>query len=83
MPSRAAKPVKLQVNTSGAWRNVIAFDAANDSECADVLEAAERLGAIGQAAMRVVMAGPGHTSEPVDVLMYWNPESARWRVKER
>ena len=50
----ATPPVmlKLQVNTSGAWRNVIEFDRGDDLACAAVLTAAPLLAAA---------AGPGAT----------------------
>ena len=50
----ATPPVmlKLQVNTSGAWRNIIDFERDDDIACAAVLTAAPLLAAA---------AGPGAT----------------------
>ena len=53
-PNRA-RPVKLQINTSGAWRDVISFDAGKDVACGEAMEAAAMLGRIGNATLRIVM----------------------------
>jgi hypothetical protein len=44
--SEATRPVKLQVNTSGAWKDVVRFDAGDDAAAAKVMEAAATLGEI-------------------------------------
>lgn len=44
MSTTRTKPVKLQINDSGSWRNVIRFDAADDQVAAQVMEAAATLG---------------------------------------
>lgn len=67
-PNRA-RPVKLQVNTSGAWRDVIRFDASKEVESAEVMGAAETLGRISRCAFRVVVADEGGRS-PL-VLTVW------------
>lgn len=55
-PAPAGKPaglrLRLQVNTSGAWRNVIEFERGDDVACANVIAAAPLLAAA---------AGPGAT----------------------
>jgi len=76
----AAKPVKLQINTNGAWRDVIAFDAAADVECGEVMSAADTLGRIGKAAFRVVMTNSPVPRSP-EVLLHWTPE-AGWKEKQ-
>lgn len=37
------KPVKLELNNSGSWKRLGAFDAADDDQCALVMDAAEDL----------------------------------------
>lgn len=74
----ATKPVKLQVNTSGAWRDVIKFDAAYDVESMEVMGAAETLGRISKATFRVVVADePGRSPT---VLTTWTPDTG-WKEK--
>lgn len=41
--SNAPKPLRLQVNTTGAWRTVIDFDRGNEVACANVITAAPLL----------------------------------------
>jgi hypothetical protein len=63
----ATKPVKLQVNNSGAWKNVIRFDAADEVACAEAMDAAEKLGSIGDVTWRVCI------DDAMDVvLMRWS-----------
>ena len=38
------KTVRLQVNNSGAWKNIVTFDAANDEFSSSVMLAAAMLG---------------------------------------
>jgi hypothetical protein len=68
------KPVKLQVNTSGAWRDVIAFDAEKDIESAEAMSAAATLGRIAKAKFRVVIKNSPVPRAPI-VLMHWSPET--------
>jgi hypothetical protein len=72
----AIKPVKLQVNTSGAWRDVIGFDAGSDVECTEVMRAAETLGRISKAKFRVVIKDSLQTP-----LLHWTPEAGWKEVK--
>lgn len=70
MSTPVSKPVKLQVNDSGSWRNVIRFDAAHDMQCAEVLAAAEMLGKAAQrSTFRVAMDDALQLP-----LMYWTRE---------
>ncbi|SDO77566.1 hypothetical protein SAMN05216303_102324 [Rhodoferax sp. OV413] len=56
MSATRTKPVKLQVNDSGSWRNVIRFDAADDAQCVAITEAAATLGrAASRATFRIAM----------------------------
>ena len=41
------KPAMLQINTAGAWRNVVEFDVANTDATDRVLEAGATLAAYG------------------------------------
>jgi hypothetical protein len=60
------RPVKLQVNTTGAWRNVLDFDA-NDGD--PVMSAAVGLfSLVPHATLRIIVPGE------VAALMYWARE---------
>ena len=63
----APKLVKLQANMNGGWRDIMAFDVAQDAE---VMDLAVRLFSLGQygdrAKLRVII--PGDTAPLVD----WN-----------
>jgi hypothetical protein len=43
MAAQFKKPVKLELNNSGAWKRLGSFDAADDEQTALVLDAAEQL----------------------------------------
>ncbi len=72
------KPVLLQVSTSGAWRNVVEFDAGKDVECAEVMGAAETLGRVSKAAFRVVIRDSINPRSP-EVLLHWCCDTG-WRA---
>jgi len=57
MSRERKKPVKLQANTSGAWKDVVRFDADNTRAAAEVMDAAETLGRVsaGDTTFRVVI----------------------------
>lgn len=63
--TETARPVKLQVNTTGAWRDVMTFDCANDAE---VMDLAARLFLQGdhsdRVRLRIIM--PGDTAPLID-----------------
>jgi hypothetical protein len=72
MAQEQTKPVKLQVNNSGAWKNVLRFDAADDAVAAQVMEAAATLGQIGRMTWRICV------DDSLDlVLMTWT-EAKGW-----
>ncbi|WP_198086634.1 hypothetical protein [Variovorax sp. E3] len=50
------RPLKLQLNNSGAWKDVVHFDGADETEAERVLEAATTLGDLdtGNVTFRVV-----------------------------
>lgn len=74
---KRARPVKLQFNTSGAWRDVIGFDCSNEVATGEVLAAADMLARIAKATCRLVMANAGAPRSPT-VLMHWSPD-AGWQ----
>ncbi len=75
---KRARPVKLQFNTSGAWRDVIGFDASHEVSTSQVMAAAEMLAQIAKATCRIVMAGAGQGRSPV-MLMRWTPDDG-WKA---
>ncbi|MBI2770031.1 MAG: hypothetical protein HYX47_10435 [Burkholderiales bacterium] len=68
--------MKLQINTGGAWRDVIRFNAADDHVCGEVLEAGATIGRIGEAQLRVFAVALG------DVLMTWSPKTKEWKESQ-
>jgi len=77
MSAAATTPVrlKLQVNTSGAWRNVIDFPRQDDMACAQVLTAAPLLAAA--AGSRTTLRIVSTDALPV-VFSHWE-EGKGWR----
>lgn len=69
------KPVKLQLNNSGAWKDVTHFDALHDHVGAKVMDAANTLGTLDahRVTYRVVTEG----ALP-EVLMTWNKDDG-WK----
>ena len=76
-----SKPVRLEINNSGAWKVIGRFDAASDL-ADDILMCAAHLadalnsplsGRPGIVTLRVSMAEAPHP-----VLMYWDGASAGW-----
>jgi len=69
------KPVKLQINNSGAWKNFISFDADDDLAYSHIADAANTLGNLhhGHIAFRVIIDGPGDV-----VLTRWTREEG-WK----
>lgn len=61
------RPVKLQVNTSGAWKDVLFFDAGNDEKTGQVLHGVDILGPVGSSSFRLAMRDAEQT-----VLMHWS-----------
>ena len=73
--SSKIKPVKLQINAKGAWKDVIHFDAASDDESDRVISAACTLAEIdGGVTFRIV------TDEVTpERLMQWTKQDG-WQV---
>jgi hypothetical protein len=78
MSAAPTKPVKLQVNTSGAWRDVVSFDAGQDLEAREVMDAAAALGRVAKAKFRVVIPSEAQPRSPM-VLTCWSPETG-WKT---
>lgn len=53
--STEAKPVRLQFNQTGAWRNAIGFDAGNQTKSIEILQHAAALALLTGATARVVV----------------------------
>lgn len=70
--------LKLQINDSGSWRNLISFSRADDLACAHVLTAGPLLAAAAgpRATLRICAEAPGRA--PV-VHSYWEPAKGGWR----
>ncbi|KLN57647.1 hypothetical protein [Variovorax paradoxus] len=69
------RPVKLQINNSGAWKDIAHFDAGNDVACMHVLDAAKTLGEID--AQRVQYRVVTEDALP-EVLMTWSKDDG-WK----
>jgi hypothetical protein len=67
MNTTTARPGKLQVNTTGAWRNVLDFDASNGDQ---VMEYAAQLFAWAGPKASLRLIAPGDTAP----LMTWSPD---------
>ena len=65
------RPIKLQLNNSGAWKDVTHFDASDDAVGQQVLDAADTLGRIN--AHRVTYRLVTEDALPA-VLMTWNKD---------
>ena len=73
------KPVRLEINNSGAWKLLGRFDAADDEASDDLLNDAERLAQSlsecgNRLTLRVSCADAPHL-----VLMHWNDAESGWR----
>ncbi len=64
--SAPLKSVKLDVNTSGSWKNVLLFDASSEQTNQSVMDAAAALGRIAKCKFRIAIADAVSTP-----LMYW------------
>lgn len=72
----STKPMKLQVNTAGAWKDVISFDGAEDHVTSEVMEHVHYLGIHdnGPSTFRIVATDP-----QIGVLANWSPKHG-WRT---
>ena len=77
-PGVAAKacPAKLQVNTNGAWKDVVRFDAGLDVMTSEVMDAADRLGRADRGNVKFRVA----IDDALSTTLYgWSPEVG-WKV---
>lgn len=79
----STKPVRLELNNSGAWKLIARFDAANEEQAGRIMVASDKfafaLNAPGmtRCAMRIA------TDEPLPiVLMHWSTETCAWEEKK-
>lgn len=71
-----SKPVKLQVNNSGAWKDVVRFDAGDHVASSEVMEAAATLGRIADRTTWRICTDDGLQS----VLMHWSVKHG-WKAR--
>jgi len=69
----APRPVVLQINTTGAWRNVVQFDAGDADACGVIEHHAPGVAVVGRAKLRIVTADGLQT-----LLRHWSIEHG-WR----
>lgn len=71
------KPAKLQVNIfSTTWKDVVRFDAANDFQSMEVMDAAATLGrnsCDSRPRFRIVRDDPAFTGQDALVITEWAP----------
>jgi hypothetical protein len=83
MAAERKKPVKLQVNIfSTTWKDVVRFDAANDFQSMEVMDAAETLGRNSfdnRPRFRIVRDAPATVIQDAEVLTEWTPGDG-WKV---
>ncbi|MGQ3055423.1 MAG: hypothetical protein ACT6S0_26845 [Roseateles sp.] len=77
MAIERAKPAKLQVNIfSSTWKDVVRFDAANDFQSMEVMDAAATLGRNSfdnRPRFRIVRDDPAFTGQDAIVITEWAP----------
>lgn len=54
LAASVSRPVLLQINTSGAWRNVVAYDAGDADACGVIEHHAPALAVVGRGKLRIV-----------------------------
>ncbi|MET3461252.1 hypothetical protein [Variovorax atrisoli] len=71
------KPAKLQVNIfASTWKDVVRFDADNDFQSMEVMDAAATLGRNSfdsRSRFRIVREDPAFTGQDADVMTEWTP----------
>jgi hypothetical protein len=71
MATERTKPAKLQLNNSGAWKDVVHFDADDTEQTDAVTDAAEALGRVPGNRLTFRLVKDDGTAE---VLMHWTAE---------
>ncbi|MFT4243529.1 MAG: hypothetical protein QM569_14750 [Acidovorax sp.] len=76
---KASKPMKLQANTAGAWKDVITFDGAEDHVTDEVMNNVHFLGIhdSGNASFRIIAIDP-----LIGVLARWT-RAEGWKKEQR
>lgn len=79
------KPVRLEINNSGAWKIIGRFDAADDAQADDILNSAHELASalndVTSASPKRLTLRVSMAEAPHDVLMYWESIETGWRDK--
>lgn len=75
---QASKPMKLQANTAGAWKDVITFDGAQDHVTTEVMNNIHYVGI--HASERVLFRIIGVESH-IGVLAHWSHKDG-WKVED-
>jgi hypothetical protein len=78
-----AKPCKLQMNNSGAWKDITRFDAADEEHADDLMNAAAQLAdAVNDGAKKARLTLRIVTDEALpDVLMRYDSRETGWRTR--
>lgn len=68
-----ARPVKLEINNSGAWKTIARFDAGDEAMGDKACTAGQLLGELSRCTLRIA------TDEPLPcVLMRWDEKRGWW-----
>lgn len=68
-----SKPLRMQFNQKGAWRNALDFDCSDPDKAGEVMHLSAQLAALTNATARIVMTDGSQT-----VVAHWSP-GAGWR----
>lgn len=69
------RPVKLEINNSGAWKTIGRFDACNDESADKARAIGQLLGELSPCTLRIA------TDEPLPcVLVRWDADRGWWAV---
>ena len=79
MSTEKQRPAQLQVNTAGAWKTVVSFDAGSDLAAAQVQEAAQVLHQVDPAPYWRITTAERH---PVVLLHMGRSTHGLWIKKE-
>jgi hypothetical protein len=72
---KASKPMKLQVNTAGAWKDVITFEGCEDHVTGEVMDNAHWLGIHHDGVVSFRIAA---VDQQIGVLAHWTREKG-WK----
>lgn len=74
MPNKKTNTFVLQLNTSGAWRNLVKFDGAKKRTLAKAMRAGEALADIADASVRIAKDDGQQTA-----IAHYTAGAAAWR----